>query len=533
MGTTLSNVRRYPMPIPEWCRTIWVSAEAQELWEPRITRIGEAWAAAELASVGSFREACLQTVGPAQLPELNQKAIERRLDLLVLARQGDTGTYQAGPVSIEGAASWNYRVALVTKMAAVPFLDAWRDGDDEVMGKLLGFPECCRAFFQRIWVDEKWIDTTWPMAQGETLVAGPVECNILLRWLGVRWVPHLPCSFDCEHTTELGREFRALMGDTDETRWMDELLDGPVQWSGWHGIAEIVTPVVKISAKTDATADKLTVRRKGTGYPEAGAAGLSFPYLREPAKRKATPPPAEVSSPNKEVLSLRYEHQSLHSVMHDYRDSGKPPGGCHHHDGHCHECGYDCSPGVWGCGDDWTDNGFSSRAAMLVAHTVVKSSAIALLESIGGDSFAGLLDLGCGTGVLANSIPAYNRHGVEIDNERAEAAQANGLSVSCTNIFRLDNLKAFEDCDLFIIMPGRLVESRDNRHETDAGVTKWIREFLRAPGERTRWLLVYAYGSWVEKYGTLGGLCCKAGLEGHLEHERTGPGVAAGIWRWK
>ena len=57
-----------------------------------------------------------------------------------------------------------------------------------------------------------------------------------------------------------------------------------VEWSGLHGIAEIKTPVLKISARTDATAQKYTVRWSGTGYPDEGATGLRFPY-RAPARK--------------------------------------------------------------------------------------------------------------------------------------------------------------------------------------------------------------------------------------------------------
>jgi hypothetical protein len=37
-------------------------------------------------------------------------------------------------------------------------------GDDGTMGRLLGFPDCCIAFFRKTWVDEGCVDTTWAMA---------------------------------------------------------------------------------------------------------------------------------------------------------------------------------------------------------------------------------------------------------------------------------------------------------------------------------------------------------------------------------
>jgi hypothetical protein len=60
-----------------------------------------------------------------------------------------------------------------------------------------------------------------------------------------------------------------------------------VEWSCLHGIAEIKTPLLKVSANTDATASKYVVRRAGDRYPEEGAKGLSFAF-RLPHGRRLT-----------------------------------------------------------------------------------------------------------------------------------------------------------------------------------------------------------------------------------------------------
>jgi SAM-dependent methyltransferase len=60
--------------------------------------------------------------------------------------------------------------------------------------------------------------------------------------------------------------------------WLLDMLSWPVEWSALHGIAEVRTPILKISTATDATAERLEVRRQGEGYPEEGARGLHFPY---------------------------------------------------------------------------------------------------------------------------------------------------------------------------------------------------------------------------------------------------------------
>src|SRR5690606_6373845 len=144
-------------------------------------------------------------------------------------------------------------------------------------------PKCCRDFFRDVW--GRYIDTTWHSAcrtkeaehrvsdqkpvslegtpgrrVSETLkVSGPPEANLLLRWIGVRAVPHLPHSFDCPKTVELGRKLIDVgraHGYQEEMDWLLEMLSWPVEWSALHGIAVIVTPVLKISTNTDATAWK-------------------------------------------------------------------------------------------------------------------------------------------------------------------------------------------------------------------------------------------------------------------------------------
>jgi hypothetical protein len=180
------------------------------------------------------------------------------------------------------------------------FREAWEQSDQKEIGKLLGYPACCSDFFEEFWVRRQFIDTTWPMAfgtvgeEGEeaTLleVCGSPLTNILLRWLGVRAVPHLPCRFNCEPSRIFGEELLALAnqhGYGTEADDLLQMLEWPVEWSALHGIAEIKIPVLNIAAVTDATTIKYVVRRRGTTYPAEGAQGLCFPYM-EPTRLRVT-----------------------------------------------------------------------------------------------------------------------------------------------------------------------------------------------------------------------------------------------------
>ena len=79
------------------------------------------------------------------------------------------------------------------------------------------------------------MDTTWRMAHARCLdkaprtieIDGPPQANVLLRWLGVRAVPHLPCRADCDDTIRLADDMLRLGRDAAfaaEAAWMMEVL---------------------------------------------------------------------------------------------------------------------------------------------------------------------------------------------------------------------------------------------------------------------------------------------------------------------
>ena len=201
-----------------------------------------------------------------------------------------------------------------TLLARAEQLDALCDAidacDHDAVGALLGYPPCCRSSFVRFCGEEGLTDLTWPAAlhsaavpaaarrpaqqaapeQVEThirAVGGVTDANLLWSRLGVRSVSHIPCSFDCDPTRTLGTAMRNLMrelGFVEESRWLEAILEWPVEWSALHGIAETKTPILKIASQTHATANKYVVRRAGSGYPEEGARGVRFPYRRGRAR---------------------------------------------------------------------------------------------------------------------------------------------------------------------------------------------------------------------------------------------------------
>jgi hypothetical protein len=232
---------------PDWTRIIWASRVAREAWEPRVQAIQRAWVRVEVASVERLVRAAALVYGK---PETNLSMREVAPTRWAVARSLDLDV----------------------------FCHAYETGDDNTVGRLLGYPECCRAFFSRTWGGAN-VDTTWEMLAPGLRADGPVESNILGRWLGVRLVPHLPCSFNCTATVAFAERL-APSWPAQELAWAKEILNWPCEWNARHGIAEVRFPVLKLSTRTTVYPEKRTIQRHGPGWPAEAARGLQFPYQK-------------------------------------------------------------------------------------------------------------------------------------------------------------------------------------------------------------------------------------------------------------
>ena len=262
-----------------------------------------------------------------------------------------------------------------------------------------------------------------------------------------------------------------------EMEWLEEILSWPASWSALHGIAEVKTPVVKASTRTDATAHEFIVRRHGRRLPAEAPAGLGFPF-RSPERPGIT-----------------------HSLA--FRKGLEAPIALH------------TAPPEWYA----SDNGFSARAAMDEAHRPIVEMALTSLGDTGT-----VIDLGCGNGALlkkicearAGAIP----FGVDVDESKLEHARllqpAFSANFVAGNMFERIPIDADTVYSLIILMPGRLLEV----DEASAGR---LREWLRGHFHR---LLVYAYGEWLTRYGGLSMLAERAGLALESVHKSGVVGLA-------
>jgi hypothetical protein len=477
--------QRLPFVLPDFNRHSWTSELMREVWEPRIARIVRAWVDAEWRSVAEgVRDCGLLWISPDLLPTLipqweaaHLSAIQLKIEARNLTFNGAVPTKTAGMICV-----------VLGPLDKIQDLSrAWAGADHERVGVLLGYPRCCRTFFHEVWVDQRCIDTTWEMGarttsrgtdhtiQIEPPAGVPPLANILWRWLGVRAVPHLPCRFDCSESIALGTrllEIADKAGYHEEVRWISEILAWPVEWSGLHGIAELKSPLFKLSTSTDATSEKWVVQWMGTSYPEGGPSGLHFPYQK----------------PKHTVLtSLRSIEQHVHETE-QHADSG------------------------W----RYRDNGFSSAEAMETLHRPLVELARTALSTESGN----VLDLGCGNGMLLAKLCAQHSgltpYGV--DTNGIALSRARQLAPNFAGNFIEGNFfdSGLWDGDagryvLALLMMGRLLEVPPEK----------ANEFLARLHNSCARILVYTYPDWGEQ--PLHAIAAQFGLQ----LEDSGCGTAA------
>ena len=262
----MDRADRLNFRIPEFVRVAWVSAEAQKVWEPIIQRSFNFFSYLE-----RFDRNSIVSVKPEELVNNPSKPVP-------LYQANIAKFYQAGGTDFDPKLPWEYWCAIGPNSEQLA--EAYAKSDWITVGRLLDYPECCIRFFQKYWVEEGWFDTTYPMGKGLPLSSAN---NILLRWIGVRLVSHLPCSFNCFETMRIGDrniQLARQLQCNEEVDHLIEMLSWPVEWTSLHGIAIITTPIFKIITASDALPFKASFKLEGIAYPKEAGSGLAFPFLR-------------------------------------------------------------------------------------------------------------------------------------------------------------------------------------------------------------------------------------------------------------
>lgn len=238
----------------------WNTARARDVWAPRIGAISAAWMRVERDSVArGKRPSALLSLGGRELVDLSRFASASGLAIAVLGEALVSDTYSNADVPTAGSRYQGIRAALTRPELTPRWHEAWATRDAIRIGELLGFPPCCAEFFKRTWQEARKSDTTPWMGEGNLV-------NILLRWLGVRLVPHLPCSFGCERSAEFTESLSDLWPAT-ELAWAREMLSWRMEYTSLHGAGVVTTPLFNFAFSTDYLPKKFSLLWSGKAAP--------------------------------------------------------------------------------------------------------------------------------------------------------------------------------------------------------------------------------------------------------------------------
>lgn len=131
------------------------------------------------------------------------------------------------------------------------------------IGNLLGYPSCCVDFLDKYSKMKDGIDPIFISAKNtkgaainkrkgldgkgviqkgvkaETIFVNVApELNIILRDFGIKTIPHIPCSFDCEKSQEFSKKFLQFMPSKNS---LLKFLAEPMTWDGYKGVAIVDT----------------------------------------------------------------------------------------------------------------------------------------------------------------------------------------------------------------------------------------------------------------------------------------------------
>jgi len=255
---------------PEHSTHEWLDVEDGHKWQEVISDIKKRWREVEWRSVAvGIRPCALMTISASDLPSYSQAVADEGLTLIPLERLAVNDGYASrlirAPQSERGPL-----FCVVTKTCrSSEFLSYWAEQSHREIGRLLGYPLCCIEFFDRTW--PVFTDPTWAMAHNSPdcefsrdglacTGRGAWQANTMLRWIGVRAVPHLPCSFDCQRTVAFANQLSDVLEPTTTKLLLEEMLSWPIEWTSFAGMAEIRTAGLEIRTSTDIFVKKGAVR---------------------------------------------------------------------------------------------------------------------------------------------------------------------------------------------------------------------------------------------------------------------------------
>ncbi len=242
--------------LPDWTRWSWASSAEREWWAPLLSQASRAFIQWErYAVVDDIRPACWAQISATDLVATTEWAHQFGLVVVPTGMTGSCVQYTSTAESVRPGQPFDYR-CVITKPEHLPEIFNTKYSLDERMGAMLGYPTCCQDAFAKTWGAGQ-VDNTWEQWQNTQAVSQTTpHVHTLLRWMGIRLTPHMPCSYHCAASGKIAQQFADIgikYGNKDDVLVIQEVLQWPVSWSRLFGIAVITTPALKISTRSDWT----------------------------------------------------------------------------------------------------------------------------------------------------------------------------------------------------------------------------------------------------------------------------------------
>jgi len=258
--------------IKSFSRLIWKTAESKNTWESCISRISSFVSELEILSVvEDHRKAAWQTISEDEMTTFSERMNKQGLYAVPIARVAKFEGFAHRHEAPSKDKISNICVIVAKTLSIVEeFRHAYHAKDSVIQGRLLGYPECCSHFFQKVWA-QGFIDPIWQMAENSKRVekldgnsvkvfASPYS-NPLLRYIGVRAGFHIPCAFDCEESVKVNKQ-RLELGhkiDSQLCSKLEKLLRLPMRWDVLNGIGQVSTPYFYIVFQSVPVTEKYSV----------------------------------------------------------------------------------------------------------------------------------------------------------------------------------------------------------------------------------------------------------------------------------
>jgi hypothetical protein len=260
----------------------WVSSGLALSWRERFQKIARVHKDLEYLSVAhGLRAACRIQVGAADLKSQTEAFRALGLVLIPFSRVGSRGGFLHVAQPAVPNQPWEYTcIASRREVIANRLRRALAERDDEEIGQLLGYPECCRRFFCDVW-DCGYHDPVWQSAfnskddssvwsrDGRRItLEGEASLNPFLRYVGVRVLFHIPHSLNCARSLSIASQLTSLgrkLECQNEMDWIEEILAWPLEWDLEGGTATIRSPNFTIKAPSIHTLQQWSVKITFTG----------------------------------------------------------------------------------------------------------------------------------------------------------------------------------------------------------------------------------------------------------------------------